>query len=463
MVTNALNLALANAGIANARNGLDTESSIYNYPLWQHYLGGILLFNKTIEEDANNILFPDGNAMIGNGAYGVANSNEVTEMGSWNESESGIQEDGSLRLVWDFSTQQANGTISCACLSSRAGAYIGAGNSSGAYNGNSVHTVNGKTFGGYIGDYAGPNVRRIYGNALETLSEVDNSHIVYADYLDNTITFLEPRTIYYNASGDTTKHWSQTGNIKLSKYRYGLSAVDLLETREVTKQISSIEVPVPDSIQDYVGGDYTNNWYGVTTVGDTVYLVFWASTGIAIDGTIKIMKITSSGEVTVYDVVNTTGVALKTGIGIFSITESGYLVVEADSSPYDFYAINILDNTDVKKIENTLQKSIGYFTRRSSGNSAYFIATGITYKIDVELGLLQATNGYTDKVPGANYETPVINNPLLVLFGYTQKNETQSVYLYRSDTYLATINNLEEPVVKTASKTMKVTYTITFD
>ena len=27
--------------------------------------------------------------------------------------------------------------------------------------------------------------------------------------------------------------------------------------------------------------------------------------------------------------------------------------------------------------------------------------------------------------------------------------------------YLATINNLSEPVVKTASKTMKVTYTIT--
>ena len=29
--------------------------------------------------------------------------------------------------------------------------------------------------------------------------------------------------------------------------------------------------------------------------------------------------------------------------------------------------------------------------------------------------------------------------------------------------YLATINNLSEPVVKTSSKTMKVTYTLTFE
>ena len=39
--------------------------------------------------------------------------------------------------------------------------------------------------------------------------------------------------------------------------------------------------------------------------------------------------------------------------------------------------------------------------------------------------------------------------------------EAQAKELIKDPRYLATINNLSEPVVKTASKTMKVTYTLT--
>ena len=38
-----------------------------------------------------------------------------------------------------------------------------------------------------------------------------------------------------------------------------------------------------------------------------------------------------------------------------------------------------------------------------------------------------------------------------------------SLYVMKDPRYLATINNLSEPVVKTSSKTMKVTYTLTFE
>ena len=40
-------------------------------------------------------------------------------------------------------------------------------------------------------------------------------------------------------------------------------------------------------------------------------------------------------------------------------------------------------------------------------------------------------------------------------------NSKNQFYLIKDPRYLATINNLTEPVVKTASKTMKVTYTLT--
>lgn len=462
MVTNALNMILACAGIGNARNGLDTESSIYNYPLWQHYLGGLLLFNQAITENVDNILFPDGNRMIGNGAYGVANSNEVIEMGSWNESESGVQEDGSLKLVWDFSTQQANGTIACACLSSRDGGYIGAGNYSGAYNSSNVHTVNGKSFGGYITNYDVPVTKRVVSNALDMVDDNDNLYLLYADYLENTITYIEPRTINYNTSGDVSKHWYNSGKLNISKYRYGMSAVDLLETCEVLNKISTMEITVPDEVKNYVGSDYTKNYHAVTTIGEDTYIVFYAnSSQIAVNEKIIVLKVNNIGETTVYNVTNTTGVSLKTGKRIFYVTTNGYLVAEGYNSPYDFYAINMTDNTDVKKIDNKNQVQISEFSRWNSGNSAYFIQSGITYKIDVELGILLPKNGNAT-LSSHWAEIPVLNNPLLVITSMKPKNESQQALLYRSMTYLATINNLEEPVVKTASKTMKVTYTITF-
>ena len=42
-------------------------------------------------------------------------------------------------------------------------------------------------------------------------------------------------------------------------------------------------------------------------------------------------------------------------------------------------------------------------------------------------------------------------------------NSPCNLYVMKDPRYLATINNLTEPVVKTSSKTMKVTYTLTFE
>ena len=44
-------------------------------------------------------------------------------------------------------------------------------------------------------------------------------------------------------------------------------------------------------------------------------------------------------------------------------------------------------------------------------------------------------------------------------FGYYGYHFRKELYLYTP--YLATINNLSTPVIKTADKTMKVTYTLT--
>jgi hypothetical protein len=52
---------------------------------------------------------------------------------------------------------------------------------------------------------------------------------------------------------------------------------------------------------------------------------------------------------------------------------------------------------------------------------------------------------------------PVINDEMLY---YVTCGSVSNVGFYYLANYLATINNLSEPVTKTADKTMKITYTI---
>ena len=82
-------------------------------------------------------------------------------------------------------------------------------------------------------------------------------------------------------------------------------------------------------------------------------------------------------------------------------------------------------------------------------------------KIDFVDSSVTKTNGLTNMNMGIR---PVIDNPLFedyIAFdsGYWRD---ETFRLYHTTDYLATINNLAEPVTKTPEKTMKVTYVISF-
>ena len=47
------------------------------------------------------------------------------------------------------------------------------------------------------------------------------------------------------------------------------------------------------------------------------------------------------------------------------------------------------------------------------------------------------------------------------MIGYSSDEETLYKTLYLHTPYLGTINNLSSPILKTADKTMKITYTLT--
>ena len=75
----------------------------------EQIFGGILLFKHRLSDDKSDYYIPsiDTTGYANLSAYGGLDA----ERGGFNQIESGLQDDGSYNLVWDFSTSQANGVI----------------------------------------------------------------------------------------------------------------------------------------------------------------------------------------------------------------------------------------------------------------------------------------------------------------------------------------------------------------
>lgn len=119
---------LRNLGSANA--SVLTNNAVRANPPWEQFLGGVFLFKDAI--DNTPAYMPAGNTMIGNGSFGVTNTGNPSELGSFNADESSPESiyttASSIVQTYDYTTSQAIGKINCVCLTSRTGGYIGYGN-----------------------------------------------------------------------------------------------------------------------------------------------------------------------------------------------------------------------------------------------------------------------------------------------------------------------------------------------
>ena len=80
--------------------------------LWSRFYGGLLLLDTAVTGDADTLYAPAGVDITGTARYGSVNTGLNTRRGSYNATESSLNyEDRELRLVYDFTTSQANGTI----------------------------------------------------------------------------------------------------------------------------------------------------------------------------------------------------------------------------------------------------------------------------------------------------------------------------------------------------------------
>ena len=451
MITNGLQEFLRTYGYFGC--DILNNDTMRNNSLWVNLLSGLFLFDSRLEENVNNTFMPAGVKMIGNGTKDMSNSGAVTELGSYNTTESGLQSDGSIKLVYEFNTAQANGTIACACLTSKIGGYIGMGNNNQWYYNVSYNLFEFISDGNH---YCQSNIAGA-GN--------DKGHILYPVYSENAIYFTNPYNINYS-SAYASQHWSVTKKIQILKVRAGFTGVSIKDRKYLDKVMATYDVDIPQDILDYMG---TSTSY-LTISRDSernIYVIFCKTSGNISNGDFCwIMKIDKDMKATAYKFTNNVGTS--SGLDYRYTTFDGdYLWAYAYNSPYYLYGIKYTDSTQI--IETGINKGSKYklYTigknligiNSESGSDIYY-APSI---YDVVNRTHRRVNGIIKSDTPTLVPFPDKKGVYLYVSYNSSNNNPCNLRVMKDPRYLATINNLSEPVVKTSSKTMKVTYTLTFE
>ena len=451
MITNGLQDFLATYGYFGCDVLSDDKMGASS--LWVNALGGLFLFDSRLDENVENTFMPAGVKMIGNGSKDVANSGAVTELGSYNTSESGLQSDGSVKFVYDFSTQQANGTIACACLTSKIGGYIGMGNS------NEKRIFNRDYFfATFMSDDKYKRTSNIDG------SKNDEQHVLYASYNDNAIYLSNPYNIKYNASY-ADQHWSTTKKIQILKVKAGFTSIGIKERLLLNQVSETYDIDIPQDILTYMGTRTDLVYINADTDGN-VFVVFNTGENTLNNGSFCwIMKIDRERNVTHYKFTNNVGSTIYFNRSTM-VFNGEYLFVYTYNSPYKLYGIKYSDSTQIIDVNWTFNSEwtlfnidknlIGMFG--NSYDSSDYYAPLVYDVVNNELRYCNGKGGYSSEL-----YIPFIDKKgvYIYVYCYYSSGNTNYFKILKDPRYLATINNLSEPVVKTASKTMKVTYTIT--
>ena len=415
-------------------NGNTNDLNDNMLPLCPNSIGGILLFSDTIEEDSNKYYAPSANPCVG---YASNNVNGTTSImrGSMNLTETKKLDNG-YKFVWDFTTSQANGTISCVALTHKwAGlAYMG-----DTYNGNNfvwvMRSRNGESSG---------QARTAYINAVE----------------------IDPENNFLWTIGLNTSNEIIIQKIRMSFTSVGLNDTMLGSNYDVLSEVklnpTSFVMADPkrnEGNYDFFDGK-DGYWYG--------FMHEQNRDGNAVFNKIKINKADYSftEETMIVNGARTHAVGYHSGYNVnpsrdvHSVLLNGFLyIVSYDNTKV--YKINIDNPADVKEIP------LGFTSNYTCNDDYYrsgsiYLANigdwiiGSDFLINTEDRVFKKANN----APWTYTSTPLFPyGPYLFSFGGYYANATRQ-NLFLATPYLATINNLETSVIKTADKTMKITYTI---
>ncbi|MDD2979994.1 MAG: hypothetical protein PHN80_08485 [Hespellia sp.] len=440
MVTNALREIFKPLGLVKSPNYAMNSWA----PYYQKLLGGILLFDTNIEENADNLYPPASAKMIGCAAYGLQNNTTGTARGGYNQTESELNlQNHYMKYVYDFATSQANGTIACVCLTHLNGGFGSYGSEDAVFTSSyplGVRVDDGQlqyVYTNYTGATTGDKYSGMTVGKTECLFAIDRERdILYYFCIDNSTT------------------------IRIIKRRAYLQSVSVLENPYNQKALIEEEDAT-------LGTEVATNYiaYNFDTADNALYVFTSGAYYIKPGETFMVTKLDfNTWAVQQYSMVNTTDLNIATNGMRFAFAHHGFVYLKNYSSPYDVYKFEIDNAANVTKLKNTGATTIPgvpqmgingriYYENSNSNSNSYdmYVANESTNELlRSETSRIYNSNNYY-------CYTPVLNEPMLF---YCSMGSSSTAGFFVMANYLATINNLSEPVTKTADKTMKITYII---
>lgn len=404
-------------------------------PLYNLGMGGIILFSNSLPEDATKFgtLLTSVDDITGCGFNNV-NITTDTKIGNKNMTESKLLDNG-YKYVWDFGTSQANGVIASVGLThSDAGCLSGLAYACPEFLNfySDQYNYNPYTYG--YGLYLNlPNI---------VTYNFDNNTFMSIYIVDSTTINVVEYKLYMNQQHFINDP-DHAGAYKLSKisevsitspYQLSLNGSWLNGFDGYYYYISTNPVNVARISASTFAFDTTYGLKSATISSLPTYSLSDISTYMAIaNGYLYYTRYKSSYTYELYKVdlstlskVTQLNFIGRTGSEVVSdgrlIYAAGYLIFPDDSIIAYGYTHSNSNNPSLS----------GYFTSQSISSNAKIIISDDRTKF---VSIAYKPNHTTDKY-------------LPLLFGYFKNN-------------LCTINNLSSSVVKTADKTMKITYTIT--
>lgn len=479
--------------------------------------GGLLLFDGTIEENVDMIYPPAGISLVGCGSH-IAYAGANLMAGSYNKAESGRVDNG-YKHVWDFGTSQANGQIACACLTTCGGGKI----TTGSFPFSSDYLLRTTSTSNYDESYETNYVLLSDSSTKYNFSKSEGARdtsesgctILFLDGKNNRVLRAHNKDYasVYTGAQNFSNSILATGSIDIDIERLPVTSYSIFDKRQVDSDVANenyedvkrttVTVNMPDGLKQKLaqftsGG--TRYYFGLCATCDESNIYFSIKQGKSShsDYTVKkneemyVWKINvDTFDSTWFTVVNTTGEEIR-----FASSASGYASKSNTTAIfycgvfYDYmicigqasnkiFCIKISDSTEVVEVKYPDGTSFNYnafysvwyqsknkinISLNSGMNSGYPILV-----LDLETKNISYKNMYLSQY--FNFSSSSYSSYFRAMYRVAGTNMVCS-QISSNDYYnfvvpgfeqpfLVTINNLSSPVLKTASQTMKVTYTLT--
>jgi len=434
-----------------------------SYPL-DTLFGGIMLFKRPILTNSETyptrkpLYLPAGNEMTANGCIdNQANSQQgVTELGQYNEAESSASED-TRTYVYDWDTNEANGEISCICLTTRAGGYIGAGN---ATSGNVDLTLLTRYWSAYPGSTS--SGRTIDDDTRLRLAALDIGNAQVATITTDAAAALQ--------AGSVTVNWYDAPVSKLNPFEN----INTFKDYKTVEGVKILNTPRRSETHAFTSANVSAG----RVMGGTGYILLVGSDSgnIQNGSAVTARQINKDGTVTEFSatlagmngtIVLTEG-TYKQFIGGEIIDGALYLAGGQEAGgdtvrvkiASDGTVTNLTQGSDYDRVFMTQEKRVYLGATTATGARWYDTDTG-------EIMRANSVGWHNNPIYGGGlvglwncYDSPC----LFVCMGQATRGDpgVSPLSILRPPcNWLSTINNLDNTVTKTGTQTMKISYTLT--